>query len=198
MSTARILIAYATSHGQTAKIARYMADRFTDAGDSVTIVDAGELSRNRDLPHGQTMRDFDAVVIGASVLYGRHQRSARAFARAHHDALNAMPSAFYSVSGSASGEDTASQAEARRLADAFHRETGWHPQVSETVAGAMAYTRYSPPLRWVLKRISARRGGPVDTRRDHEMTDWAQVRRIVSAVDARVHAHDGVTVPAPA
>jgi menaquinone-dependent protoporphyrinogen oxidase len=50
----------------------------------------------------------------------------------------------------------------------------------------MAYTRYNPVVRWVIKRISKRRGGPVDTSRDHEVTDWAQVRRFVDAVSSLV------------
>jgi menaquinone-dependent protoporphyrinogen oxidase len=39
----------------------------------------------------------------------------------------------------------------------------------------MAFTQYGPVLRWVMKRISRGRGGPTDTSRDHEMTDWAAV-----------------------
>ena len=50
----------------------------------------------------------------------------------------------------------------------------------------MAYTRYRPLLRWMMKRLSARAGRPTDTSRDHELTDWSQVRRFVVAVAAMV------------
>jgi menaquinone-dependent protoporphyrinogen oxidase len=59
----------------------------------------------------------------------------------------------------------------------FVRETGWQPAMTESVAGAMAYTKYSPLVRWVIRRISQKDGGPADTTRDYEYTDWEQFRR---------------------
>jgi len=46
----------------------------------------------------------------------------------------------------------------------------------------MAYTQYGPILRWFTKIVSRRRGGPTDTTRDHEMTDWAAVDRFAERV----------------
>jgi menaquinone-dependent protoporphyrinogen oxidase len=182
MSSRNILIVYGTSYGQTAKVARFMADRLTEMGDSVTLVDAGGLLRSTSLP--RTPLDFDGVIVGSSVLYGRHQRSIERFVGAHRDALNAMPSAFFSVSGSAASEDEATRAEARRVVRTFLSATEWRPQLAETVAGAMAYTKYNPVVRWLLKRRSAKNGGPTDSSRDHEFTDWAQVRGFVEAFAA--------------
>jgi menaquinone-dependent protoporphyrinogen oxidase len=85
--------------------------------------------------------------------------------------LNVAPSAFVSVSGAAAG----SPDQARECVEEFFRQTGWHPAIWATFAGAMAYTQYGPVLRWIMKLISRRQGGPTDTSRDHEMTDWAAV-----------------------
>jgi menaquinone-dependent protoporphyrinogen oxidase len=41
----------------------------------------------------------------------------------------------------------------------------------------VAYTQYGLFLRWIMKRISRRKGGPTDTTRDHDFTDWAAVDR---------------------
>jgi menaquinone-dependent protoporphyrinogen oxidase len=184
--SARILIVYGTSYGQTAKVARFVADALTASGDSVTLVDAAELGRGCELPRGLSPRDFDGVIVAASVVYGRHQRSVRRFVGVHHEALNAVPSAFVSVSGSAGSRDVAKFAEALKVAGDFVRTSGWRPTLVESVAGAMAYTKYSPFLRWMMRRIAAGQGGPTDTRRDHEMTDWAQVRRFAEAFAATV------------
>ena len=46
-----------------------------------------------------------------------------------------------------------------------------------TVAGAMAHTTYGPILRWIVRRASKPLGGPTDTSRDYEYTDWADVER---------------------
>jgi menaquinone-dependent protoporphyrinogen oxidase len=180
MPARRILIVYGTSHGQTARIALRMADLLMTSGDSGTLTDADAV------PHGLTPRDYDGVIVGSSVTYDYHQRCARRFARAHRDALNAMPSAFFSVSGAAASQDAEGQARARRYVEEFLQETGWRPQLTEAVAGAMAYTKYGPLLRWITRRAAAKAGGATDTSRDHEFTDWAQVQRFAEAFAAIV------------
>jgi menaquinone-dependent protoporphyrinogen oxidase len=181
MSARRVLVLYGTSYGQTARIARRVAEVLTASGNDVRLLDAAEL------PRGISPRDFDGVVLGASVVAGRHQRAVRRFVRANHVALNAMPSAFFSVSASAAGGE-ATRADVLRLLAEFRVETGWYPPLAEGVAGEIAYTRYNPFIRWQMRRICAKVGGPTDTSRDHELTDWSQVQRFVEAF-ARLLAH---------
>jgi menaquinone-dependent protoporphyrinogen oxidase len=182
MPARRILIFYGTSYGQTAKIARRMDDLLTASGEIVTLVDASSQ------PPGLTPREFDGIIVGGSIIRGRHQKSVRRFVHVHRDVLNAMPSAFFSVSGAAASPDQDARAEARRFVDAFLGETGWDPALSESIAGAMAYTKYNPIVRWIVKRASKPLGGPTDTSRDHEFTDWAQVERFVEAFEAALPA----------
>jgi menaquinone-dependent protoporphyrinogen oxidase len=58
---------------------------------------------------------------------------------------------------------------------------------TEMIAGALKYSRYPLPLRWLMKRIAAKAGGDTDTSRDYEYTDWAQVeaysRRLADACE---------------
>ena len=171
----QVLIIYGTSYGQTARIAQVICDHLTNHGIEAVLVDAGSP------PPVLWVGDFDGVIVGASVIFGRHQRSVRHFARKHHDALNAMPSAFFSVSGSASSGDARAQRHARKAIDDFLHETGWWPTLTQSVAGAMAYRQYNPLIRWMMKRIARRNGEPTDTSRDHELTDWAQVERFAES-----------------
>ena len=189
MSAHRVLIVYGTSYGQTAKVARHAADLLAASGVSVTLANADAL------PAGIAPGDFDGVIVGSSILYGRHRRSVARFVRAHRDALNAVPSAFLSVSGSAGSPAPAEREKARQCVEQFLRETGWRPGLTALVGGAMAYTRYSPLLRWVTARIARKAGGPTDTTRDHEFTDWAQVRRFAEAFAASLPRS---TTPLPA
>ncbi|HEU4641969.1 MAG TPA: flavodoxin domain-containing protein, partial [Gemmatimonadaceae bacterium] len=99
----RILIVYGTRYGQTAKVAGRIADLLTSAGDTVVVENAD------DLQPMLVPRNFDGVIVGGSIIYGHHQRSVRRFVRTHRDELNAMPSAFFSVSGSAASRDEASR-----------------------------------------------------------------------------------------
>lgn len=171
----RFLIAFATSYGQTAKIARRMADLLIASDEAVTLVNAG--NHPRDFHAGE----FDGVIIGGSIIAGRHQRALVRFVRDHRALLNTIPSAFFSVSGAATSPLETERAKARRFVDVFLEATGWHPALTETIGGAVSYTKYNPLLRWLVKRATRAAGGPTDTSRDHEATDWAQVERFVEA-----------------
>lgn len=190
MAPQRILIVYGTHHGQTAKIARRMSDWLTTAGNSVTLVDI------RHVPHHLDLRQFDRVIVGGSVEFGHHQHRLRRFVRRHHDALSTIPSAFFSVSGAAGGRTEAERAPARGYLGDFLRETAWHPGLSATIGGAMAYTKYNPLLRWITRRASAKVGGPADTTRDHEATDWGDVQRFAETFATMPADPAGESMPA--
>lgn len=174
----RILVVFGSHHGQTQKIAQRIASRLEASNASVTLADL------RTLPPPTALGDFDLVVVGGAIEFGRHIPPVRQFVRAHRGALNAQPSMFFSVSGSAGGIDEKSRAAARQYVDDLLKESGWRPIATETIAGATAYTKYNPFLRWVIAKLAARQGGPTDTTRDHELTDWAQVERFADRAAA--------------
>jgi menaquinone-dependent protoporphyrinogen oxidase len=164
---AKILVVYGTAYGQTQRIAQRIVDQLTVRGHRVCLY------KGDDLPSNLLVDEYDAFVMAASIIRGRHQRYIREFVRRHAVRLNAVPSAFVSVSGAAQG----SLAQAREYIDVFLQQTGWHPRFAASFAGAMAYTQYGPVLRWITKIVSRRRGGPTDTTRDHDFTDWDAVDR---------------------
>lgn len=174
MSVHHILIVYGSSYGQTAKISERMGRLLTELGHDVTLM------RGDRRPWDIGIDAYDGVIVGASVIGGKHQGYIEQFVRQHRDALNAMPSAFFSVSGSAASPEASGQAEARRCLDAFLKKTGWRASRTATIAGAMAYTKYGPLLRFLIRMVARRRGGPTGTSRDHEYTDWVQVERFVT------------------
>ena len=176
----RVLVLYGTTYGQTTKIATRIAAILERHGAVVSSYDV------RAVPPDVSPEQYDAVVIGASVIRGQHQRAVHEFAGRHYKLLNAMPTAFFSVSGSAASFDGKGRRDARRCADEFLRTTQWRPVMMELIGGAMAYTQYGPLLRWIMKQIAKRNRGPTDTSCDHEMTDWAQVARFADRFAALV------------
>jgi menaquinone-dependent protoporphyrinogen oxidase len=180
MSSRQILLVYGTSYGQTAKVARHMAQVLIKSGDRVTIVNAAEKRL------GLNLRQFDAIIVGGSIIGGRHQRTVTRFVRENLAALNTTPSAFFSVSGAAASPNETSRADAQRVIDEFLGQTGWYPRVTAAIAGAMTYTKYNPIVRWIVRRAAKPMGGPTDTSRDHEFTDWSQVERFVRGFVATV------------
>lgn len=168
MPGSKILIAYATTHGQTAAIASRIQQTLEQMGMEVTACNLKE-------GPPPSLRPFDGVIVGASIMARGHQPVAAEFIRQHRPALNTMPAAFFSVSASAGSTLEKGRAAARRVRDQFLAELGFEPRVRESIAGAIKYTRYNPLLRWYMKRASQMNGGSTDTSRDHEYTDWNQV-----------------------
>jgi menaquinone-dependent protoporphyrinogen oxidase len=164
---ARLLIVYGTNEGQTRKIARRMAEFAGELGHAADVVDSAA-SPGLARPHR-----YDAVVVAGSVHAGRHQASLERFVRRSLAELGRLPTAFFSVSLSATGSDLPG---ARKCADAFLHETGWFPSMVRLTAGALMYTRYGFLKRWLMRRIARKAGGDTDTSRDHEYTDWAKLR----------------------
>jgi menaquinone-dependent protoporphyrinogen oxidase len=164
---AKIGVFYHSVEGQTEKIAYHIVE--TAAAEGMEA----DLARVVDAP--PKLGDYDAIVVGGSVHAGKHHKELKRFVKLHLAELAATPSAFFSVSLSAAEEDEESQVAVHRIADGFLAETGWKPQLVALFGGALAYTRYGFVVRHVMKRISKHHGGPTDTSRDYEMTDWAAV-----------------------
>lgn len=171
MHSRQILIVYATRYGQTAKIARHITDIVMARGDIATTIDADKVSS--DL----VLSAFDGVIVGGSVIAGRHPRAVRRFVLDHRDALDSLPCGFFSVSASAASTSERRRADARQCRDDFLRDTGWRPGITQMLGGGIMYRHYNPLLRWIMRQITKRNGGPTDTSCDHELTDWAAVRR---------------------
>lgn len=175
---ARILVTFATTDGQTAKIARAIAARFTTLGHQADLVDAAV--------HDVSPRDYDAVVAAGSIHVGGYQR---ALARWVHDRapqLNGRPTAFVSVCLGVLQREAQVQRDLAAIATKFLDAAGWQPLEVKMVAGALKYTQYNPLERWAMKRIAAKAGGDTDTSRDYEYTDWADVDRFVDRFAARL------------
>jgi menaquinone-dependent protoporphyrinogen oxidase len=177
---ARILMLYETTEGQTQRIAERAAARAVAAAHRVEL---GRIAEYAEAP----LPDCDAVLIAASVHLGRHTAELGRFIAGHRQALDAVPTAFLSVSLSATGP--ASRAEADRYIASLLESTGWQPAIARPVAGALRYSRYGFAKRLMMKRIASGAGLPTDTSRDHEFTDWSDVEHVVDRLlEAADHA----------
>jgi menaquinone-dependent protoporphyrinogen oxidase len=166
---------FATTDGQTRRIAEALAAHARFRGVDSHAIDLASAQAAR-FPWSQVR----GVVVAASVHAGRHQPEAEAFVKRHLGELNARPSVFLSVSLSICSKLPDEVDSARRIAAAFPEQLGWKAGRVVCVAGRLAYTRYGLLKRFVMRRIAMKAGGPADTSRDHEMTDWDQVRDLAA------------------
>jgi menaquinone-dependent protoporphyrinogen oxidase len=180
-------VLFASTEGQTALIAIRLAAVLHEQGLASEAIDVST-------PQAEAI-DWSRVrgaLVGASLHAGRHQKSAARFVERHAADLNAVPSAFFSVSLSAASKDPSHVAEAERIAHAFPAEHRWRPAIIASIAGRLAYREYNFFIRYVIKQIAKKEGGPTDTSRDHELTNWDDVDRLGREMAAAIHARVAV------
>jgi menaquinone-dependent protoporphyrinogen oxidase len=162
------LVAYASTHGHTARIAERLAAVLRDEGVAVDV-------RDLRAGPGPAPAAYDAVVAGGSVHRGQHQPELVRWARGHAASLSLVRSAFFSVS-LAAAEDTPEARTAKlRYLDDFEDETGWLPDLRTSFAGALQYREYDFPTRLAMRLLMAHGGYPTDVARDFVYTDWHAV-----------------------
>jgi menaquinone-dependent protoporphyrinogen oxidase len=172
---------YATTEGQTRRIAEALARNLGEMGIDSRAVDVTGAEAE-----GFSWTRARAVVLAASVHGGKYQREAESFVRANLLEFNDRPSIFLSVSLAICSVVARDVEAARATADRFPVQLGWTASRVVCVAGRLAYTRYGWLKRFIMRRIAARSGGSTDTTRDHELTDWSQVRAVAADVAARL------------
>jgi menaquinone-dependent protoporphyrinogen oxidase len=161
-----VLICYATTEGQTLKIARFCADQLIARGHCVELLPAdaaGETGLSR----------FDAAILAGSVHVGKLQAGLAQFARDHAEALNTMPTLMVQVSLAAAGDDPDEQNDLARIAAQFCEAAGWTPGKTLQVAGAFRFAQYDFFKSWAMRWIAHQKGQEVDPQADTEYTDWA-------------------------
>jgi menaquinone-dependent protoporphyrinogen oxidase len=176
---------YATTEGQTRRIAERFAARLHEHGlDSGAIAIASAEAGTID------WRQVRGACLAASLHRQHHQAEAVAFATRHHRELSDVPSLFISVSLSAASKNASEVQAAATLAQAFTVDTGWTPWKTATVAGRLAYTQYNWLVRWMMRRIARKEGASGDTSRDHEYTDWDEVARLADRLAYQVRRRE--------
>lgn len=170
----RILILFATIEGHTRKIVEHISASLQKAGHDVRMINA---TSERSVPGAD---EFDASIVAAPVHVGSFPAPVRRLVKTNADTLMARPGAFVSVSLAAASSEEAEVAEISDYVEAFGNETGWWPVSVHHAAGALKYTEYDFFRRWMLKRIAGKEGGPTDTSKDYEFTDWDALDQFVT------------------
>lgn len=179
-----VLVVYATREGQTEKVARRIAECLQAGGASVQLVDVARPAS----VHGRSLESFDLLLFGASMHAGGLESELVHFINANAARIGTMSRSFFLVLLSAAAKDPRLRSE--WLADArskMNRQLAVEFEEVEMIAGALVYSKYPLPLKWLMRRIASKAGEDTDTSRDYEYTDWAQVdryaRRLLEARD---------------
>ena len=165
----RILIVYASRDGHTRSICQRMEQRLQSLGMNVQLADidsAGQLD-----PAG-----FDAVAVGGSVVYGKHDPRLGQFIEAHAERFAEIPLAFFSVNliaRKAAKQTVEGNVYVRKLLDALQVK----PAHVEIIAGKLDYPSYGFFDRIMIQLTMKFTDGPTDRNTVIDYTDYEQVDR---------------------
>ena len=162
----KFLIIYSTTDGHTKKICQRIKNVLTD-GNLVELLSL-EDSKKVDLSN------FEKIIIGASIRYGKHSKELYKFINLNKNILNKKKSAFFSVNVVARkpGKNTA---ETNPYINNFLRISKWTPNKISVFAGKVDYPNYNFFDKYIIKFIMFITKGPTDTSQSYEFTDWSKV-----------------------
>ena len=162
-----ILILYSTTDGHTVKICQRLQQVIEQLGHHVTVVPISDAER-------LDLQSFDAIVIGASIRYGKHSKQVTEFIRCNTPLLDSKPNAFFSVNIVAR-KPNKNQPNTNPYLRKFLKQIAWRPQALAVFAGMLDYPRYGFFDRMMIRFIMWMTKGPTDPTAVIEFTDWQQV-----------------------
>jgi len=162
-----VLVAYASRHGSTEEVARFIAGVVGRHGVEVATQAAAEV---RGSVAGHRL-----VILGGAIYSGRWHRDAHRFLKRHRDQLSRVPVAVFGMGPRELGAEAFARAEAQ-LVRALAKRDWLHPVATAVFGGV------DPPSRRPDRRRDAR--------------DWAAIEAWASALVERADQPGPPSLPA--
>lgn len=182
----RVLVLYASRHGQTAAIAIAIAARLEQHGCPSYAVDIDQQAPAPD--------DYDVVILGSRIHMNQPARSLRRYVKTYRERLPVDATGYFTVSMAAASPTAAGHEAAEQCLERSLRAMRWAPRWTAALGGALPFPRYGRVLRWLMARAAGSLQMPTDTGRTHVLTDWGEVARFADAIAADLVAPEA---PAP-
>lgn len=164
---AQVLILYSTTDGHTVEICRRLQSVIEQGGATVELVNLADGPKLDEF-------EFDKVVIGASIRYGKHQKTVYEFIRNNRETLEQYPNALFSVNVVARKPEK-NTPETNPYLQKFLEQIDWTPRNLGVFAGRISYPALGPVDRTMIRLIMWMTKGPTDPTGTYEFTDWDKV-----------------------
>ena len=159
------LIIYSSTDGHTKTICERISN-FLNSGNQIKLISLDETT-NFDLS------DFNKIIIGASIRYGKHSKKLYKFIRLNKNILDQKQSIFFSVNVVARKSEK-NTPETNPYIKKFLKISNWKPNKIGVFAGRVDYPNYGFFDKYVIKFIMFLTNGPTDTSQSYEFTDWSK------------------------
>jgi menaquinone-dependent protoporphyrinogen oxidase len=163
----KILIIYSTTDGHTRTICQRLQQIIEQDDHRVTLTSVDDAPETK-------LDQFDKIIIGASIRYGRHHKDVYEFIKRNEQILDSKPNAFFSVNVVARKAEK-NQPGTNPYLQKFLRQISWQPKELAVFAGKIDYQRYRFRDRQMIRLIMWLTKGPTDPETNIEFTDWKQV-----------------------
>ena len=160
------LVIYSSTDGHTRTICERIKN-FLNDGNLVELLSL-ENAKNIDLSN------FEKIVIGASIRYGKHSKDLYNFIKLNKDILDQKKCAFFSVNVVARKPEK-NTPETNPYIKKFLKISKWKPNKLRVFAGKVDYPNYNLIDKYIIKFIMFITKGPTDISQSYEFTDWSKV-----------------------
>jgi len=160
------LVIYSTTDGHTKIICERIIN-FSNDRNKVKIISLNEATK-------LNLSDFDKIIIGASIRYGKHSKELYKFIELNKNILERKDSVFFSVNVVARKPEKNTPT-TNPYIKKFLKTSKWYPKKIGVFAGKVDYPKYSFFDKYIIKLIMFITKGPTDTSRSFEFTDWSKV-----------------------
>ena len=169
----KYLFLYSTTDGHTKKICEYIGNILKQQNHEIKIK---PISLELKKPS-----EYDAIILGASIRYGKHQKSVFNFISKHKDLLETKKSAFFSVNVVARKSEKNSP-NTNPYMKKFLKTSRWTPNKLGVFAGKVDYPSYKFFDKYIIRMIMWITKGPTDISQSYEFTDWKVVENFAKTL----------------
>ena len=160
------LIIYSTTDGQTLEICNKIFSKLNVSESSeITHISKAE---------GLDLNQFDKIIIGASIRYGKHKPELYEFIKKNVACLETKENAFFSVNVVARKPEK-NTPETNPYMQKFLELSPWIPTKLAVFAGKIDYPKYKFVDKHMIRLIMWITKGPTDIKNTYEFTDWNHV-----------------------
>ena len=168
------LIIYSSTDGHTKTICKRIINFLKDENAAKLI----SLDEAKDL----NLSDFNRIVIGASIRYGRHSKELYKFIELNRNLLDKKESVFFSVNVVARKPEK-NTPDNNPYIKKFLTISKWRPKKIGVFAGRVDYPNYNFFDKYIIKLIMFITKGPTDTSKSYEFTDWSKVEGFAKEIN---------------
>ena len=169
----KYLFLYSTTDGHTKKICEYIGNILKQQNHETKI--------NPISLELEKLSEYDAIILGASIRYGKHQKSVFNFINKHKDLLETKKSAFFSVNVVARKNEKNSP-NTNPYMKKFLKTSSWQPNKLGVFAGKVDYPSYKFFDKYIIRMIMWITKGPTDISQSYEFTDWKVVENFAKTL----------------